>query len=130
MVPYLDNDLTLKHSEKARDMLGLSFEEAMRIFSLSMVCKIEDYLLQFTLNPQTFDGYMKKSLSVVKLKKLTGKSMRIVGLLVEMWQEISMLRKVAAFIKLNFSDPISKAILCENTDLAEISRSVPLATQQ
>lgn len=35
-----------------------------------------------------------------------------------------MMRKVAAFIKLNFSDPISKAILCENTDLAGISRSV------
>lgn len=74
VVPYLGDDITLKHSEQARSILGLSFEETMRIFSLSMICKIEDYLLQFMTNPQTFDGCTKKALSVIKLKKLTGNS--------------------------------------------------------
>ena len=123
-IPYLGDDLTLKHSEQARTILGVTFEESMRIFSLSTVCKIEDYLLQFTINPQTFNDYAKKALSVIKLKKLTGNNKQTLEILKEMWQEISMLRKIAAFIKLNFGDPISKAILCESTDLAGISRSV------
>ncbi len=38
-----------------------------------------------------------------------------------------LLRKVAAFIRLSFSDPASKAVLCEKTDQAELSRSVTSA---
>ena len=72
MVPYLSDDLTLKSSEKGRTMIGVNFDEVMKIFSASMVCKIEDYLLQFVISPQIFDGYMRKAISLVKLGKLSG----------------------------------------------------------
>jgi len=71
-INFLDIDLTLKSSSKERELLNLTFDESVKLFSMGGISKIEDYLCAFISNPENFSIISKKVLPIYKFKQLNG----------------------------------------------------------
>ena len=71
-ISVFGTDLTLKTSGAEREALKFTCDETIKIFSCAGVCKLEDYLLQYIMNKESFGNALKKCLALTKVKALNG----------------------------------------------------------
>ena len=95
-----------------RQQLKLPGTEALKLFNLTGCQKLEDYIIEMGENSQEFQVIYDQQI----LAEKTDKSTSFMLLLKELWTECNVMRNIATFLRLSFSDKISRAVLIDAKD--------------
>lgn len=103
-------DLSKKQHRLERDELGLTQDEAVKIFNETECATLEDYLLELGENTNEFQ------LVLLDMLGKSAKSRELVQKLRDIYLESSVLHKTAVFLRQCFADPLSRAVLIDAKD--------------